>query len=276
MGSRANNLEIAITGYSLALEVYAKDTFPEQWATTQYNLGLAYLYRIRGEKAENLERAITAYRAALEVRTKEAFPVDWAMTENNLGNAYRNRIRGEKAENLERAIAAYRAALEVRTKEAFPVDWAGTQNNLGSAYLYRIRGEKAENLERAIAAFQKVLEVRTKEAFPQNHAETLLNLGITYQKAKQFTSAYNTFESTIDTVESLREEIVSGEESKRKQAEEWNQLYRRMVEVCADSDSSSLPAYFAPSRPPGGKSKVKSQKSKLYFRVSSRCISRWR
>ena len=30
----------------------------------------------------------------------------------------------------------------------------------------------------------------------------------------------------------MRGEIVSGEESKRKQAEEWNKLYRRMVEVC--------------------------------------------
>lgn len=30
----------------------------------------------------------------------------------------------------------------------------------------------------------------------------------------------------------LREEIISGDESKQKQAEEWNKLYRRMVEVC--------------------------------------------
>ncbi|MEO1183207.1 MAG: CHAT domain-containing protein [Cyanobacteria bacterium J06636_27] len=39
-------------------------------------------------------------------------------------------------------------------------------------------------------------------------------------------------ESTIATIELLRGEIISGEESKRKQAEEWNKLYRRMIEVC--------------------------------------------
>ncbi|MFM6158904.1 MAG: CHAT domain-containing protein, partial [Sphaerospermopsis kisseleviana] len=44
--------------------------------------------------------------------------------------------------------------------------------------------------------------------------------------------AYDTFTQAIVTVENIRGEIISGEESKRKQAEEWNQLYRRMVEVC--------------------------------------------
>jgi hypothetical protein len=37
----------------------------------------------------------------------------------------------------------------------------------------------------------------------------------------------------------LRGEIVSGDESKRKQAEEWNKLYRRMVEVCLELKKSS-------------------------------------
>ncbi|RAM51327.1 MAG: hypothetical protein C6Y22_13360, partial [Hapalosiphonaceae cyanobacterium JJU2] len=83
-----------------------------------------------------------------------------------------------------------------------------------------------------IAAYKSALEVYTREAFPQNHAETLYSLGLVYQEKKQYTSAYNTFESAIETVESLRGEIVSGEESKRKQAEEWNTLYRCMVEVC--------------------------------------------
>ena len=60
----------------------------------------------------------------------------------------------------------------------------------------------------------------------------MLNLGSLYQDEKLFDSAYNTFVSAIATVEALRGDIVSGEEAKRKQAEEWNQLYRRMVEVC--------------------------------------------
>ena len=59
-------------------------------------------------------------------------------------------------------------------------------------------------------------------------------LGAAYQKANQFNLAYNTFESAIATIESLREEIVSGEESKRKQAEQFNKLYSCMVEVCRE------------------------------------------
>jgi CHAT domain-containing protein len=232
LGERAENIESAIAAYSAALEVLTRSAFPVDWAMTQNNLAIAYDDRILGERAENIESAIAAFSAALEVYTKSAFPVDWAMTQNNLGNAYGDRILGERAENIESAIAAFSAALEVYTKSAFPVDWAMTQNNLAIAYGDRILGERAENIEKAIAAYSAALEVRTRSAFPQNHAETLLNLGILYQEEKQFDSAYKKFVTAIETVEALRGEIVSGEEAKRKQAEEWNQLYKRMVEVC--------------------------------------------
>ncbi|MBE9207279.1 CHAT domain-containing protein [Nostoc sp. LEGE 06077] len=232
LGEKAENLEKAIASFTAALEVYTRTAFPQQWAMTQNNLATAYSDRILGEKAENLEKAITSYTAALEVYTRSAFPQDWATTQNNLGNAYRNRILGEKAENIEQAIASFTAALEVYTRSAFPQDWAMTQNNLGNAYSDRILGEKAENIEQAITSFTAALEVRTRTAFPQNHAETLLNLGILYQEEQQFDSAYNTFTQAIATVESIRGEIKSGEEAKRKQAEEWNQLYHRMIEVC--------------------------------------------
>ncbi|NJM74360.1 MAG: CHAT domain-containing protein [Scytonema sp. RU_4_4] len=89
-------------------------------------------------------------------------------------------------------------------------------------------------MRNAIAAYTAALTVRTREAFPQNHAETLFRLGITYQDVNRFDLAYNAFKSAIDTVESLREEIVSGEESKRKQAEHFSQVYRGMVEVCLE------------------------------------------
>ncbi|NEQ63530.1 MAG: tetratricopeptide repeat protein, partial [Moorea sp. SIO4A1] len=91
-GSRATNLEIAMTGYEVVGTVFTRKAFPVDWATTQNNLGNTYGNRIKGEKADNLEAAITAFQAALQVRTREAFPVDWATTQNNLGNAYSDRI----------------------------------------------------------------------------------------------------------------------------------------------------------------------------------------
>ncbi|NEP83772.1 MAG: tetratricopeptide repeat protein, partial [Okeania sp. SIO3B3] len=97
LGSRANNLEIAIASYQAALDIYTRQAFPQDWAMTQNNLGIVYRNRIRGERAENLEMAIASYQAALDIYTRQAFPQDWAMTQNNLGNVYLYRIRGERA-----------------------------------------------------------------------------------------------------------------------------------------------------------------------------------
>jgi len=231
-GEKADNLENAIACYHHALEILTREAFPVNWAGTQNNLANAYSERIRGEKADNLENAIACYQNALEIHTREAFPVNWATTQNNLANAYSNRIRGEKADNLEDAIACYHNALDIYTREAFPENWATTQNNLAVTYKERIRGEKADNLENAIACYQNALEIRTREAFPQDYTETLFNLGLAYQNTQQWQSAHHTFSKAIDTVESLREEILSGDESKQKLAEEWNKLYCCIVDTC--------------------------------------------
>ena len=177
LGNRALNLELSIAAYEAALQVRTRDTFPQDWAGTQNNLGNAYLYRIRGDRADNLERAIAAYEAALQVYTRDAFPQQWAGTQNNLGEALRQRIRGDRADNLERAIAAYEAALQVSTRDAFPQQWAQIHNNLGEALRQSIRGDRADNLERAIAAYEAALQVYTRDAFPQDWAMTQNNLG---------------------------------------------------------------------------------------------------
>ena len=139
---------------------------------------------------------------------------------------------GNKADNMEIAITGYEIAFTVFTRDTSPELWAMTQNNLGNAYSDRIRGDKADNLENAIAAYEQALEVYTRTDFPVENAQTLFNLGILYQESQQFDLAYDTFKSALVTVEDIRGEIISGEESKRKQAEEWNQLFVSMVEVC--------------------------------------------
>ncbi len=234
-GDRAENLEQAIAYYRESLKVYTFDAFPYEWARTQNNLGLAYSYRSRWDRAENLEQAISYYEEALKrVFTSEAFPYEWARTQIDLGNAYRDRIRGERAENLEQAISYYEEALnKVYTFDTFPYEWAMTQNALGDTYLNRIRGERAENLEQAISYYKEALNrVFTSEAFPHECSSTLGIMGAAYQEANQLELAYTTFASAITTLESLREEIVSGEESKRKLAEDYYQIYHRMVDVC--------------------------------------------
>jgi tetratricopeptide (TPR) repeat protein len=180
LGDRQINLELSIQAAQLALKVFSRRFFPEQWAEIHNNLGIAYGNRIHGEHADNLETAIQAYNLALEVRTREAFPGNWAIVQNNLGVAYRDRVRGERADNLEASIQSHNRALEVCTRNAFPEDWAAAQNNLGNAYFNRIRGERADNLEAAIQAYNLALEVRTREAFPGNWAGIQNNLGNAY------------------------------------------------------------------------------------------------
>jgi len=232
LGNKASNMEIAITGYEVTLTVRTREALPQSWATIQNNLAIAYSDRIKGDRADNIDQAIAASTAALNVYTREALPQSWAATQNNLALAYIDRIKGDRADKIEQAIAAFTAALTVYTREALPQDWAMTQNNLANAYSERIKGDRADNIEQAIAASTAALTVRTREALPQDWAETLWGLGIAYQNANKFDLAYNTFESAIATIESLREEIVSGEETKRKQAEQFNKVYSSMVEVC--------------------------------------------
>jgi CHAT domain-containing protein len=236
-GDRVENLEKSIQCLEEALKVRAKEVCPTEWAMTQNNLANVYLNRIKGNRVKNLERSIFCGEFALEKYTKIDYPTEWAMTQNSLGNAYSDRIIGDRAENLEQAIECYQLALEVRTEANLPLEWAETQNNLGNAYTKRISGNRSKNLEQAIAAHQNALKVYTLDAFPQTHATFLRGLGIAYQETNQLILAHNTFKSAIDTVDHLREEIVSGEESKRKQAEDWNGIYGRMVKICLELDN---------------------------------------
>ncbi len=181
LGDRALNLELSIAAYQVALGVFTRNAFPEEWARSQNNLGNAYGDRIRGDRAENLEQTIATSELSLQIYTHNAFSKEWARSQNNLGNAYRSRIQGDRAENLEQAIASFELSLQVYTLDNFPEEWARSQNNLGIAYRDRIRGDRAENLEQAIAAHKSSLQVYSHNAFPEDWARAQNNLGNAYR-----------------------------------------------------------------------------------------------
>ncbi len=87
------DLENAISTYHKVLELSSRDAYPEEWATIQHRLGIAYSDRIRGNRLDNLEEAIRCYQLALKVLTREAFPKHWARTKNNLTATYIQRNR---------------------------------------------------------------------------------------------------------------------------------------------------------------------------------------
>ena len=207
-GKRANNIEIAMTGYQIVLS--NRQPGSEKYAKTQNNLAIAYSNRIKGSRADNLESAIGFFEAALTVYTLEDFREYWATTQNNLAAAYRNRIKGSRADNLESAIGFFEAALTVYTLKDFPEDWAMTQNNLAIAYYDRINGSRADNLESAIGFFEAALTVYTLKDFPEDWAMTQNNLAIAYydrikgSRADNLESAIGFYEAAL-TVYTLKD-----------------------------------------------------------------------
>ena len=233
-------LEAAIDCYLDVLKVCAAEVFLQEWADAQRNLGDAYRMSLRtqreNDKTERWKAAIDCYLAALHVYKREDSSEQWAVIQNNLGNAYFENIWGKREEYREAAIRHYLAALEVYTPKTFRERWARIKNNLGLTYIEIIKETKPETLEAAISCFKDALEVRTSQAFPENYIETQYNLGLTYQAALQFSNAYAAFAAAIDTVESRRVEMVSGDGVKQKLAEQYHRIYQQMVKVCLELD----------------------------------------
>jgi tetratricopeptide (TPR) repeat protein len=185
----ANLMSQAIQTLRSALEIFADEHLPQQWAMTQINLGAALKMQgthTGGQEAANLlGQSVQASRAALGVINREGFPQYWVKAEINLGSTLREqaaRTAGEDAAKLLReAVQAMRAALEVCTRERFPEDWALAQSNLGRALLAEgalAAGEKgAKLLAQSVQSFRAALEVRTREHLHLDWAFAQSNLG---------------------------------------------------------------------------------------------------
>ncbi|MEH2067144.1 MAG: CHAT domain-containing protein [Nostoc sp.] len=202
-GERAENFELAIEAFELALQVRTREKFPEEWAETQTNLGITYCDRIRGNKANNLKEAMKSFKSALKVCQPKS--VHWAQIQNEIGYAYLQIEKKGKADRLlkEAAINAFTSALNVFSLEKYPSFWAKTQKNLGTAYLQRKEGNKDENLEKAIKAFESALEIFDKNS--NEYGRIQKNLGNIYlekrngDKKENLKCAIQAFKSASQT-----------------------------------------------------------------------------
>jgi tetratricopeptide (TPR) repeat protein len=154
----------AVAAYRSALEVYTRDTFPQDWATTQNNLGNALrdqAGRTSGQAgADLLAQAVAAYRSALEVRTRATLPQDWATTQNNLAKALV--ATGD-------SLGAARATEGVL--ELYP-DQEEALLRLASLYEDRLF-----DYDRALPLFQKLVAMNRTVGNLENLAESLLQNG---------------------------------------------------------------------------------------------------
>jgi hypothetical protein len=78
----------AVATYRAALKVYTREQFPQNWATTQNNLGNALNNQAewseRAEAVRLLSEAVAAYRSALEIWTANDFPRYHELATKNL------------------------------------------------------------------------------------------------------------------------------------------------------------------------------------------------
>ncbi|MEI3651877.1 MAG: hypothetical protein V6D39_18265 [Dolichospermum lemmermannii FEM_B0920] len=217
------------------IETYRQFLLEVLQATSDSEGNPQVVYPLLAANTDKLNLTFAKLLQDWATRTLEAEPhtaEDIAIVIGNFSNLIQEFPSNNKTSDIEIAITGYEIALTIFTRADFPQDWASTYNNLGIAYRDRRKGCPSENFKKALDAFSAALQIYTCDHFPENYAEALTNLGILYQNSKQFPLAKSTFVSAIETVENLRSGIISGEESKRKFAEKWNQLFRRMVEVC--------------------------------------------
>ena len=69
-------IEKAIDAYAKALRVYTEAELPQDWADTNYNLGMAYLMLapFSENPRQQIEKAIEAYANALRLHTEAELP----------------------------------------------------------------------------------------------------------------------------------------------------------------------------------------------------------
>lgn len=93
-----NRIEIlnqAITAGKIALEIYAKEHNPSDWAMAQMNLGNAY--RIRNLNKDDTSNAIMAFNQSLDIYSPESYPVAWSISKMALVNLYTESKEYQKA-----------------------------------------------------------------------------------------------------------------------------------------------------------------------------------
>ena len=86
--NREENLKLAIGAFEEGLKVYTKDRFPQDYAMTQNNLGIAYR-KFSDDRAleDNLNLAIRAYEEALKIYTEKDYPDRHKLVTKNLNRA---------------------------------------------------------------------------------------------------------------------------------------------------------------------------------------------
>jgi CHAT domain-containing protein len=135
LGDIALNIELSISCFNIASEIFnvAQDT--DNWIGSQRNLSNAYKRRLIGVRENNLDVSISRLESILSVFVKKNSPVKWAMIQCDLAELYSNRIKGIRFDNLQKSIECLKAAAEVYAKEISSLKFIRIHLSIASIYL---------------------------------------------------------------------------------------------------------------------------------------------
>lgn len=176
LGEKSDNIEEAIGRCKQALEVFSRESSPNEWFGAMSAMGAAFTHRIVGSRGENRERSIEYLEESSKVSPPVITDNQWALVQNILGWAYNVRPRGSKIDNSERAIRHIELALSVHDRERFPKEFARDHSNLGVICADRGQGSPSINLDTAIDHDRQALSVYTESDYPEDFGRTNCNL----------------------------------------------------------------------------------------------------
>ena len=184
---RNDNLRCSIEHYKNALKFRSKEADPYKYASTEYNLGNAYLSLRDGNGRENIMRAIKEFKEAYEVRKNEPESVEFGVINNALGLSYLmlSEIANDAKESatfLVEALSYFDTASKIFTLDKHPIDYAMIHNNIGVCFtkLAMLGVEREKNFKEGIKHYKYTLNVYTRDDFLEDYGTALYNIGIAY------------------------------------------------------------------------------------------------
>lgn len=185
--SSNGDLKPALQVFGAALEITSRDSYPEEWAAIQFEIGNAASRLARRSEGNLIKdyrtKGIEAYSAALQVYTKQAFADHWRKININLALVLSDQAMasrsGERAELFQESIRLLRETSELTAREEQPLEWADLRSSLAVLMLnmsnYEAREPAARRLEESAAVSQSALEVYTIKEQPKEWAAAMTN-----------------------------------------------------------------------------------------------------
>ena len=188
---RTKNLkaaEKALRAFQEALTIFVIDEYPFEFATTQKNIGVVYLYlpeiRHHGKRL----------RQILQENTK--VPQSQRQVVLSLNDSFS--VLDEKGD-LKQALKAFREALRIFTKEKYPLYYSIIQVNLGNLYYKLSHVEKSkQNLEKSLETFEEALQFFTEKDYPVNYALIQNGMSVVSFKLSEFGQRKTTYERAFN------------------------------------------------------------------------------